>query len=1034
MNRGKIMVTITTSRNPNLTIEKWDERAHEIRNILIKKNITWWSGIAPDKCPGYDVNRKCLTALPLLNLDICTRQDVWNYFNNSWTLTELLFSALKEESAFIRPPYHGLRHPLIFYYGHPAVFYTNKLRLAGLISEPIDSYLERVLEIGVDEMSWDDMGKNEMAWPSVEEVRAYRLKVYNIISKLILEHPDLDLVGKNKLETPWCALWMGMEHEKIHFETSSVLIRELPINLVETPEHWTPIHFDYKDDLKKTANRFISHKGGEILIGKDRNAASFGWDNEYGKRQVLIDDFVATEYQITNGEYLEFVKSLDYVKDEFWSEEGREWRKFRNTRRPTFWAASGPEGSHQYMLRTIFKMIPLPLSWPAEVNFHEAYAYCQWKCNRDTAENKNPFKLKYRLLTEAEFVSLIPQDKLKSDPVLQKKSNVGFEENFNFTWSSPRNVDNFLLGNTWHWLMDQFNPLEGFEINPLYDDFSMPCFDGKHQMMRGGSFISCGDEASVWSRFHFRPHFYQCTGFRMAATSNGSATNGEKLLVVKGSYVHPRRFNVLDQIESKNQESNPWWMNIDQPLELLPQEMITILDQTKNEIIKFHEKFHHLSPMGEAHDPISHGLKINFRLPYQTTKNFPTTPEKFEELLKTIFNDLQRFSQIPGHPGFAAYVAGAGNFISSVAEMISKTINPFTGHYMMAPGMVGLEREVISWFLNMVGFDPRTSDGFLTTGGSYATLSAISMARNNKLASADGNISDAVAYTSIDSHHSVAKSWAILGFKKENLRYVPVRNFKMDADALEDLIEHDMKLGLKPFLVVPSLGTTKTGAIDPLLEVIVLAKKFNLWIHGDGAYGAFFMLTKTGQERLGPIAEVDSLTLDPHKALMIPYGTGCLLVKNKNNMLYDYHAENSYMPPGPDELLDYADMTPELSRDFRGLKIWLPIKFLGIGPFVLNLEEKLRLTEWVCAEIKKINHLKLVSIPDLTIITFKHIKSNEDTEKLLVSINKKETLFLSSCLVEGELCIRICLLGFRLHFDRLEKFINELKEMVKNEE
>jgi aromatic-L-amino-acid decarboxylase len=191
------------------------------------------------------------------------------------------------------------------------------------------------------------------------------------------------------------------------------------------------------------------------------------------------------------------------------------------------------------------------------------------------------------------------------------------------------------------------------------------------------------------------------------------------------------------------------------------------------------------------------------------------------------------------------------------------------------------------------------------------------------------------------------------------------------------------------------------------------------------------MLTAAGKEILKGIESTDSVALDPHKALSIPYGTGCLLVKNKDHMLFDYLSDDSYMPPRPVDQVDYADITPELSRDFRGLRVWLPIKTLGIGPFQLNLEEKLKLAEWLSAELSSIPELEVISKPELTILTFAHKKGDEATKKLMEKINNQGTLFLSSCSIDGRVAIRFCLLGFRLHFDRLEKAVNEIKTMVK---
>lgn len=999
---------ISITRNPNLTKARQEcFYQSELQNFFKDK---WWTGLAPDKCPGFDKKRQCLVAVPFLNLETCTREDVLDYFNNSWTLTELLFQGLKTEEAFKRPPYHGLRHPLIFYYGHTAVLYYNKMRLAGFYDNPINIYLEKILETGVDEMSWDDMSKNEMEWPTVEKVHEYRKTIYNIISTTIKTHPDLNFKKNNYLQnSPWWALWMGMEHEKIHFETSSVLVRELPIEFVEAPKFWPPMH-PSKIDNAIVENVWTKNQGDKVILGKNKTTPTFGWDNEYGERIVEIRSFQYTKFQITNREYYDFVGSGAYLSDFFWSAEGLSWRKFRNTKRPTFWCSVGPEGAHEYELRTIFEIIPMPWNWPVEINFHEAKAYVSWKNEKD--KKKLGINLNFRLLTEAEYIHL-------------RKNEINVDANYNFIWSTPKSVTSEIAGNVWHWVEDQFNPLPGFGTHPYYDDFSTPCFDGKHQMILGGSFISTGNEADFFSRFHFRPHFNQHSGFRMAATLDGSLDNESSVLMKTNEYIPPFRKNIIDQI-GKNKN---WWWEVDQPLEMTTEEVKNIFEQTQSNILKFMKKFESMNPMGEAHDPKTNGLKKDFILSYQSAKNFPKVPGNYNELLRFIFEEMAPLSQLPGHPGYAAYVAGSGNVISNTAQLIAQTLNPFTGHYMMAPGLVALEQEVIKWFIHLMGYEENGALGYLTTGGSSANMNALIMARLNKLNGHD--YSKVTAYMSSEAHHCIVKAWVMLGFKKENLRLVKTKKHKIDVDELHKNIGFDKSLGLVPFFLVATAGTTKTGSVDDINVLSEIALKENLWLHVDGAYGAFFMLTEKGKKLLQGLHKADSITLDPHKSLSIPYGTGCFLVKNGNTLHVDYVSDDSYMPPKPTiGMHDYADITPELSRDYRGLRIWLPIKTLGISPFIINLEEKLELSSWLCGELKKIEQVKVISDPELTIQTFVHINGDDATRELLAKINQKETLFLSSCMLEKKFVIRICLLTYKVHYERLQKFISEIKQLV----
>lgn len=1037
--------TVSLTRNPNLSAPKVDRASpNEVQKFFGER---WWTGLHPEKCVGFDHKRKFLAALPLINLDICTRQDVLDYFDNTWTLTEILFSSLKHELTYTRPPYHQLRHPLAFYYGHPAVLFLNKLRLAGVVDNAVDLYLEKVLETGVDEMSWDDMAKNEMEWPSIASIHEYRQKIYNVIKNIIQTHPDLDLEtrkAKNiKLgpQHPLWALFMGFEHEKIHFETSSVLMRELPIELVETPKYWAPLYDTPSSKTAKPvvnkdfpANAWRKHNGVSVSYGKSETAPSFGWDNEYGHRITKTKDFQVTQSLISNGEYFEFVASGAYSEDKYWQPEGLMWRKFRNTKRPTFWVAYGPEGLHDYKLRTIFEIIEMPWDWPVEVNFHEAQAFCRWKQEADKS------LLHYRLMTEAEFCSM--KQNLSDDEVLQKKEFKKFSDqmsekfNFNFHHSSPRSVNAGplqngiydLFGNVWQWVEDQFNPLEGFKVNKLYDDFSTPCFDGKHQMIMGGSFISCGHEASVNARFHFRPHFFQHSGFRVAATLDGSTDNAAVRLKQGDSYIHQRRENVLDQMQKES-----WWHSVSQPMELSAEEIKKAYSAVEKFVNNFEHNRLNVSPMGTALDPYTNDVKNDYRRPYQTTKNFPANPESFEKLTQFIANEIVHLGQQPGHPGYMAYVAGAANPLSAPAQALAMTMNQFTGHFSLAPGLVTIEMEVIRWFTTMMKFPEMTATGILTGGGSQANMMALVAARN-KLFAQQSDLSKARFYASTHVHHCIGKALAFLGFPKECLRLIPVNShFSMRSSELETAINEDKKNGFTPIVAIGTAGTTNTGSVDPLNEIADMCEKHKMWFHVDGAYGALFMLTEKGEKVLAGIERSQSVALDPHKALQIPYGVGCLLIRNKGDLQTQYAGSSSYMPPSPGlqeeqfSLIDFADISPELSRDPRGLRVWLPLKTFGIGPFKLNLEEKIKLSEYLNSELKKIELVKVVSEPHLTIQTF-NLGNSEKTKKLLGWINSQNKVFLSGCEIEGVYSIRVCLLGYRLHFAQIQELLQLIKQ------
>lgn len=495
------------------------------------RKLTQWTGKAPQDTPGY-VNG-ALHSLPLPALDTVTRKSLRDYFDNTWTLTEVLFKSLKNEEAFFRPPNHNLRHPKIFYYAHPAAVYINKMRVAGLIPGPLNQYYERIFETGVDEMRWDDMSKNHMKWPTIPECTAYRQQVYNTVVDVIENHPEFDTIRELDKSKFW-AVVLGTEHERIHLETSSVLIREMPVEYVQTPQHFAPYHpsayaakhvANPKAGVDYPQNPFIGVRGGDVHLGKPRDWPTFGWDNEYGSKAMTVHAFEASKFKVTNGEYLAFVRDQGYLKQKYWTDVGWAWRSFRNTKWPSFWATVGPSGNHQYRLRAMFEVIDMPWNWPVLVNYHEAKAFCAWKNEKEGIDAKAPDAI--RIMTEPEHHILREFEPLGADPVMHHqggKEMLARGYNLNLSYSSespvcalPPNKMDFhdVLGNAWEWCEDHFSALPNFRVHPYYDDFSLPCFDGLHNLILGGSFISTGDEASKFARFHFRPHFLQFSSFRL---------------------------------------------------------------------------------------------------------------------------------------------------------------------------------------------------------------------------------------------------------------------------------------------------------------------------------------------------------------------------------------------------------------------------------------------------------------------------------------------------------------------------------------
>jgi 5-histidylcysteine sulfoxide synthase len=430
-------------------------------------------------------------------------------FNSAWLLTEGLFSSLKDESALLRPPVHGLRHPLNFYLGHIPVFYINKLVMAGLLERGLDEKFEKIYAVGVDENSWDDMSKNESEWPSLATVREYRERVYDIVSELIERN-----VGEAPLTSgdPRWALVMGIEHERIHIETTSVLIREMPIEHVRRPQHFPQLHPTYLRRSPKAPEagldyplmKWVEFAGGRVSFGRARNAPGYAWDCDYGSGHASVDPFCASRTLISNGEFYEFVQDGGYRNQAYWSEEGWAWRQYRNRSVPMFWVADSGAASGDFRLRTCFEEIAMAWSWPVIANFHESKAYVAWRSARDARPT--------RLISEAEHHCLRARNRKK----IQANHGLRFssESPVDGDRAEPADVCD-VFGNVWQWCEDVFAPLEGFLPHRLYPDYSAPAFDGRHQLLLGGSFASSGSFMSPWTRNNFRRHFYQHAGIRI---------------------------------------------------------------------------------------------------------------------------------------------------------------------------------------------------------------------------------------------------------------------------------------------------------------------------------------------------------------------------------------------------------------------------------------------------------------------------------------------------------------------------------------
>ena len=430
-----------------------------------------------------------------------TRQEIRDCFLSTFDRYEQLFETLTGEQAYFKKPI-ALRHPLIFYFGHTATFFINKLVFAGLLTERINPKFEAMFAVGVDEMSWDDLDDANYDWPRVDEVRDYRGKVREAVDNLIRTTP---LALPIDWSHPWWAIIMCIEHERIHLETSSVLIRQHALEYVQVHPAWQPCRKSCQDSDGAPQNQLVQIPVGEVRLGKEKPVSRYGWDNEFGSHEADIPAFQASRYLVSNREFLDFVEDDGYANDACWEEEGLAWRNYAHAAHPVFWIRQ----DDAWQLRLMTEEAAMPWDWPVEVNYHEAKAFCNWK--------KKLTGLAVRLPSEDEWYRLYDGAGLDEiGPGQPAAANIHLDH-----YASPCPVTEFrhgelydVVGNVWQWTETPIYPFAGFEVHPLYDDFTTPTFDERHNLIKGGSWISCGNESLRSARYAFRRHFFQHAGFR----------------------------------------------------------------------------------------------------------------------------------------------------------------------------------------------------------------------------------------------------------------------------------------------------------------------------------------------------------------------------------------------------------------------------------------------------------------------------------------------------------------------------------------
>jgi aromatic-L-amino-acid/L-tryptophan decarboxylase len=406
----------------------------------------------------------------------------------------------------------------------------------------------------------------------------------------------------------------------------------------------------------------------------------------------------------------------------------------------------------------------------------------------------------------------------------------------------------------------------------------------------------------------------------------------------------------------------------------------------------------------------------------------PGAPTSVADALATFEEVLLHSDELAG--GVLSYVPGSGLLTAALAELLAASANRYTGLAGSAPAAVALEAGVLRWLTELFGFPTRESQAVLLSGGSLANLTALAAARERY---APGRPHRAVIYVGDQAHASVRKAARILGFLPGHVRTCPtVDGLRLDPEAVRIAIKEDRSDGLLPVAIVAAAGTTNAGAVDPLGSLAEVARAEGTWLHVDAAYGGFFQLTERGRRRLAGIELADSITLDPHKSLFLPYGTGALVVRDRTALAAAFAEEADYLRDlgDADVLPDLSALTPELTRDWRGLKLWLPLQLHGLDRFRAALDDKLDLARWAWEELESVPGVSTRGAPDLSIVAFRVPGDDAAQDRALRRINSSGQVRLSSTTLEGEVVLRIAVLSHRTRREHVAEVVAQVAALA----
>ena len=411
-----------------------------------------------------------------------------------------------------------------------------------------------------------------------------------------------------------------------------------------------------------------------------------------------------------------------------------------------------------------------------------------------------------------------------------------------------------------------------------------------------------------------------------------------------------------------------------------------------------------------------------------------SAPTAMQDIMQLLEEHMENPGINTAHGGHLGYIPGGGLYTAALGDYLADVTNKYAGVFYASPGAVRIENALIEWTGKLIGY-AKGFGGNITSGGSIANLIAITTARDAKKIKAR-DFERTVIYTTAQAHHCVDKAVIIAGLRECMMKDVAMdAQFRMDVHALEQQVIADREAGLLPFMVIANAGSTDVGAIDPLKQISDIAQAHNLWMHVDAAYGGYFMLLDECREKFDGIALADSVVLDPHKGMFLPYGTGIVLVKQVHHLQNAFAYEANYMQDtvSTGEVISPADVSPELSKHFRGMRMWLPLKLYGEQPFKDCLREKILLTQYFTEQIQQLG-FEIVCRPELSVVAYRYIphhgNANDFNKRLVEMMHEDGRIFISSTQLGDMYVLRFACLSFRTHLSHVDILLDMLKKHI----